>query len=503
MNFQTVERQLRDKISEINLEAIIKDELAKNKKFSLYEVSDDVLIMFNHTEKGQSKLNVGFPFPVSTADYSHNLNNLKTNIFIRGEPVRKIQRDAIRSMSTYYSEINSQLSFSKLVKEKIAQPLRFIYIDPYTFIGDSFIGLYFLDSFKESFKVENTIVFSNHHEHLQSVVDSKYYSPEKIRRKIKQGDVLIMPDLLDSHWEKTLQTIREIRDKKVKIIIPGRGLFLDIDNCIITYHYNEEDTLLRNKNIENYMEECLYPFGIDGVSFCEEKKRFDNTFRFFFNPFSSQETRYISPELLFYIYKNLREINKKAEFYLIAGYRGNISHANWLNKFLALLKDDGSIGRININYYSNLSELAEHLEERECGAILTADTSISHMANRVGFQNITIYNPENWDADSLQSLSSSSPAGFCRYFYTQIPIINNPSNIKHVAEITAQALMFFQQDLKSQRRKFENKEIPWLKEIYDPKMITYGIKNIDKGRYLCRAAIKISPLYKLEHLKWD
>jgi hypothetical protein len=144
MDYRTVERQLRDKISEIDLEAIVKNELTKNKRFSLYEVSDDILIMFNHTEKGQSKLNIGFPFPVRTADYSHNLNNLKISFFIRGEPLRKIQRDSIKSMSTYYSEISRQSSFSRLVKEKIAQPSRFIYVDPYTFIGDSFIGLYFL-----------------------------------------------------------------------------------------------------------------------------------------------------------------------------------------------------------------------------------------------------------------------------------------------------------------------------------------------------------------------
>lgn len=500
MDYKSLKSQLEERIAKIPLKEIVKNELSKNKRFSLYEVDNESLIFFNHREEGQSKLHIGFPFPLYSENYFSVLNDLKIDAFIRGEPVRKMQREDIKKISSIYKEM--EYNFLAFTKTIIGNPERLVYIDPYNFIGDSFIGLYFLDSFKELFKTKKEIIFSMQSDHLQSTINTKDYPIERVGEEVKDGDLIIMPDLIDTNWKKSIQTINEIIGKKIKIVIPGRNLFLDVGTYVKTYHFNTEDILLRNKNIEDYMSDCLTPFGVKGVAISGEKK-FHNTSRFFFNSFASQEIRYIQPELMFQVYKNIKERDKKAEFYLIGGYHKNESHTNWLNNFLTMLKEDGSMRRISINYYSNLTELLEHMEERECSEIFTADTSIAHVANRHGYANITIYNPKAWDVDSIQSISSSSPAGFCRYFPLQMPLINKGSSvskIKHTALIASESLLFFQKSLEEQKTLYKQRNLEWIKEMYNPIDIISNIQSNEKGKFLIESAHKISPQYKLKNL---
>lgn len=506
MRYDSAARQLRDYLKGINLDSIVRHELSLNKRFSLFELSDEVLIAFDHGERGgqQSMMHVGFPFPMESSDFNADLNGLKIDAFIRGEPVRRIQRAAVKKMSQRYEE--KQIGFEREFRDMAGSPARIVYLDPYTFIGDSFIGLHFLDSFAHTFGVAKSIIFSNQHKHLASLnADIHDYTPEQVAKSVREGDLVVAPDLIDTHWSKTLMTLRELRGKGVTVAIPARGLAMHMGaEGMRTVHYDLPDTLLRDKNIEDYMDDCLAQFGVRPHSVAGEK-RFNDTSRFFLNPFTSQELRYISPGLMLHTYKRLKELDRKAEFHLIAGYHKSRNHVDWLNQFLNLMQQDGAMHRVSINYYADLNELAEHLQERECSAILTADTSVAHVANRLGYANVCVYNPMWWDSHSLQSMSASSPAGFCRYFHHQMPVLNRGNSHEEIAltaEIISSAMMFFQQPLDKQIEAYKDGKVSGLlKDMYNSECLTWGIAGNPRGSHLRASAIKVSPRYKMEALK--
>lgn len=498
MTYGSVELELRDRLSSVDLDAIVQSELSKDKKFSLFEESPEILVSFNHREKGETKLHVGFPFPLASVDYSPTQNHFKLDIFIRGEPVRRIQREMLRETASTYQEIDCD--FPILFRKLVGKQNRIIFLDPYQFIGDSFIGLHFLDSFSQGLGIPNSIVFSQQHQHLSGLVDARSYDPVLVAKEVGEGDLIVAPDLIDSHWSKTLSVIDSLRDKNLPMIIPGRSLALNFANGNLNvYHNNIEDILLTNKNVEDYMNDCLMAFGISGNAVSESRKYYD-TFRFFLNPFASNGARYISPQLIFSVYKSLKEADKKSEFYLISDYHHNPAHITWLNRFLELMRTDDSMRRVSINYYANLDELVTHMKEKECGAVLTADTSIAHVANRFGYSCVTIYNRAFWDHNSLQSMSGSSPLGFCRYLRTQVPVINDPDShyeIKQVSELIRDAMIFSQMTSSNQRISYLKGGANWIDALYNSNDITSGIVSNAKSVHLLSAAKKISLKHKL------
>ena len=93
----------------------------------------------------------------------------------------------------------------------------------------------------------------------------------------------------------------------------------------------------------------------------------------------------------------------------------------WINEFFKYLGISTKI-KIDLVYYQDLSELYLDWADK-CVLIITADTSIAHLANYGGYSNIVLYNPKVWDTCSVQSMSSDSPLGFCRYNKLQIPVV--------------------------------------------------------------------------------
>lgn len=509
MRLNSAEEILREACSDIPLQKIVLSELSKRKPFSLYEHSNEIMLFFEPARKGPSKLHVGFPFPLSTSDYDLEgqkvPEDIKIDFFIRGEQVRSLQRKQLQKRSRSYQEISSQSQFASMAESQIKGVQRMVYVDPFTFIGDSFINLYLHDSVQKKYGIWETSIFTRQHEHVSAVTSCHSYEPALVAKEVRDGDVVLMPDLIDTHWEKTLRTLEMLADRKVsvKVMIPGRNMFIDVSNGEMnSYHYNAGDVLLTGSNVEDYMQECLSPWGIQGAAVGGGKK-FSSSYRFFINPFASAEARFIPAELVFSTYKHIKEASSKAEFHLIAGYHKNKSHTKWINTFLSLLKEDGSMRRVGINYYATLAELVEHLEEKECSCILTADTSVSHVANRLGYENVTVYNPRHWDADSMQSLAGGSPLGFCRYFPTQIPLLNASEVQKGASpgEVAAEAMLFFQKPHREQARIWRAGQAQWLEKIYDPDYLTARIRhNPNSGRFI-EAAVKISPKYKLERME--
>ena len=180
-------------------------------------------------------------------------------------------------------------------------------------------------------------------------------------------------------------------------------------------------------------------------------------------------------------------------------------------------------GKVSFSYYSDLAELAKELGKGDVPVIITADTSIAHLVNRLGYVNVSVYNVGRCDVDSLQSLSSDSPLGFGRYFPHQVPVlldakrsegylrslarnivqgvtsIMNPP--QETEALIAEPFVADHQSYASAKARILGTSLQWAAEIYDPeKLLTPEMQANPGAKYLCEAVIKLSPLFKLRKL---
>ncbi|MBU0666801.1 MAG: hypothetical protein KKC26_05550, partial [Nanoarchaeota archaeon] len=467
-------------------------------------------------------INYGFPFPIySETQKAPFKKKCSVNIFLRGEQVRSFQRNELIQMTTNYVEWNDKQEFLKLFKELIKKSRRAIYVDPYDFIGDSYSGLEMLDSLMDNIKLDEKIIYSKVHQHHEPTTNVKPYSTNDISNEIKPLDIIMKPDFLESHWNNTKEVVSCMKNDSI-VFVPGRHLIIEKkNNNLIINHLKAPDLFLCETNIEDYMSNCLKPFGIK-KSAKINKKEFRNTFSFFINPFANDELRFINPRLVFETYKNLLKINQLSEIHIIGGYHNNINHKEWVSELFEFMKtENNNLYRISIHYYNNLVEISKHMQERRCSALLTADTSVAHATNRWGYPNLTVYNTRWWDKNSVQSLAGSSPIGFNRYFLDQMPLIDsgNPENYTVLGKLAAEALLFLQKsniekkelidsskiripkslsEYSKLQKKINQSPINWAANMYCPKeLICNIITNKKNLSQLIDTAIKISPIYKL------
>ncbi len=520
-NYDIDKKSIMDKISSENLSDMIIQSLKKNKVYTLKEINRDLLIYFAHGEEGTSSIQIGFPFPLKTIELNELItpNNQKIKIITRGESIRTEQRNELEEVSNTYKEIKSIDEFRNIVNNKLSKNKKLIYVDPYDFIGDSYIGLYFLDAFKDSLNTFDIEIYSSQINHL--VTSHKVYekSVEKIINNVCEGDVIIIPDLIDTHWEKTMNLINNLNKEKVSISIPGRNIIISIeDGEKNVFHFSQEDPLLRSKNIEDYMDDCLEPFL--NITKTEKNKNIveRDSDVFFINPFANSTYRFLDPELVFHVHKNIKEKNKNTSFTIVGGYHRNVDHTNWILDFLDIMKNSGEMSSVSINYYSDISELMNDFTRKNGAAFLTTDTSIAHSANYLGIPNVSVYNSIWWDNESVQAQAGSSPFGFCRYQLSHFPALNvKGKDLRELAKHISESLMFIQKSELDKKRElsflpkqikmndFENLEnlmknkLPWVVKMFDRNYLEEGITHLDENtkKYFKNTVIKLSPLYKL------
>ncbi|MDP4012189.1 MAG: hypothetical protein Q8R00_01110 [Candidatus Nanoarchaeia archaeon] len=511
-----------------NIQKAIETFCRSNKEFNLFELNDNIIILLKKSKKSKLTLNIGFPFPIDSfndEDIKFNFERqFEMDIFLRGEEIRTIQRKLLFDKSEEVNEVFDINSMREIISKDFTNTKGLIYIDPYEFIGDSFIGLFFLESFLDKFNIDKVKIFSNSYDHLNSVYNAYPRDNSLICKESKKIFNIIMPDLIDSHWKETLNLIFELKNKNLKcnILIIGRNLHLKINNRkIFVYWYKSEDILLRNKNIQDYMSDLLEPF-LDKISYKFGKINNKNK-TIYVNPFGSLIKKAIPTYLVLAIYKEFsKSFGEELDFNIIGGYYNRPEHQRWINEFLSITSRIE--GKLNISYYSNLFELSKDMQKKKCSLIISADTSISHMANKIGYPNLTIYKTIMWDKESIQSLASDSPLGFCRYTSNQLPIMLEEYDLKDYSELAKQIIDCFKFLIKSEKEKaylfnnilrnkveidslenykriskvFINTDLSWISKFYDPNKIFENVDDTnDKIKKLIEASIKISPLFKM------
>ena len=418
--------------------------LARSKRdFRMIEVSSEFLFVCRKGDGSESSLNVGFPFPIATTSYSYGKNTPKNVViksYIRGEPIRKKQRKMLHSVLQMPNpiEVPDAYRFNLITKQLFKKCKNIVYVDPYTFLGDSIIGLYILDQFISRFGVRNVKVFSKAYKHLSFFFNTFPDSAEAVRKSCMRDTMVILPDLIDNHWGKRLDLLEEIFKTHATALIVGRNMILRPSKKTIPLHLRSKDPLLINKNIEDYMRDCMEAYipRKDMGEIHPTPIKISKAPSILFNGLSAFVGKIIEPKLSFGICKKIVD-EMGTNCYVSMGSKSP-KDALWVSDFNTLLQKSDPRYKSKIKFVDDkgLDDLARKIMKLRVGLIITADTSIAHLSNRMGLPNITIFNQNFWDKSSIQSLSSESPLGFCRYGPLQYPyILNQKGSIQNVSSL--------------------------------------------------------------------
>lgn len=531
------------------------------KKFSLHEFSSELIGVIGKG-RGAKKVSIGFPFPVASKELGPGgikiQGNCSVNFFIRGAELRRCQKKMLEKhlsllqRESRYTVIKEKKEFRKLTKKYIEGRKSVIYVDPYnnpneTHIGNSIIGLHFLDSFDSNFMFDKIVILSNSANHLQSFYESYFKTSQNFQLLAEKADIVILPSVVDFRWGEILEEISFFCKKKKIIFLVARNIIIDATNeKIELFSYRDEDVLLINKNVEDYMDDCLDPFLGKKASYSIKKIKNPKLNVFFINPFSASELKDISVEMVIDVIEEIiNRCGKNCVFHISKGVKTSSKDNNWVKEFRRKLSRRPST-HMAISFcpfFRDLTELLEFLQEKRVFVALTSDTAVSHLLTRSKIPNITFFDIRFWDVESTQSICTL----FCRYYPWQIPAVYDYSiNKGEYARSIAEGLIFLQLSKNEisthfsrvyrvkkireiirkigaeiSHRSSENtfwlllkqidllylsgisripKNVAWTTKIYDPHCLYNGIFGKEGFQPLAYAAWRLMPLNKLSSL---
>ncbi|MDD5151363.1 MAG: hypothetical protein PHC28_12970 [Flavobacterium sp.] len=496
--------------------------------------SDFFSLILIREKDADTTLNVGYPFPMLSKKIKYQGvtdKQVSIKFFLRGKPIREKQRiNLISELGENnlfeFIEVKKMKDFRNLTKKICKKYDSFDYFDPYTFVGDSFIGMYLVDNFKEIFGLKLKKVYSNSSPHLAFSFDSSKFNSNKIE---SCSGLCIVGDFIDMHWNRTVPLIKKLLKKNKSIIILGRNLVTERENGgVKIYHLSFEDHLLRNQNIEDYMKSIIRPHLIPKE--IPQKVRKMDKLNILINPFGSEEIKTIPKDFIVSFTKNVLRFSPDSKIIIVKGFNFLEHHKNWVNEIKIELDKEGLSSNIELKSYNSLSDIVKDIEKDNITLGLTSDTSISHLFNFMGVINLSFFNSDRWDNESIQSLSSDSPLGFCRYYATEIPIIFNHRDYNFLLKDIINLIKL----IKSKRVKLNAKKLEslilelcnkkdldkinnsiknvyltelnktklsWLNNLFNPMEILDKINLNDDSKFLFYSAWRLNILNKLGELK--
>ncbi len=431
----------------------------RQRPFGLFQPKDNVIVIVRPSSENKVEAALGFPFPVARQILPVNSQEGEITVCFRSDELRRYQRSLIvKELGFDLIAIKRDEMINRL-KTMQETRKRSFYINPYAFLGDSIIGLYFLERIKQFLNIQSHIILSPSAEH-QSFLGDIYSSSEPTHwMQANDSDLVILPDLIDNHLPNTLLWIRHLLQSKAPALIIGRGLLIDYEHKII-YALNEDDPLLRNSNIQDYMDDCLEQFiGRNHdlpISTLPIKYPFQYSSETFINPFASLAIRDLSVEFIVTLVDGLIEYGVQ-KINISNGVKTSGKDKELIAALQHLLKDKPI--KIEYHWFDNLSGIAALIKDRNINLLFSPDTSVPHMFNAMGQPVFTVYKTTFWDARSIQSMASDSPLGFCRYQPTQIPILAGPGSTTLDAGLWQEILKCFQKKIPA------SEALKWIKKI--------------------------------------
>lgn len=456
------------------------------------ELSPDELALVT-PGAGASAINIGFPFPLASVPWE--VPGAQVQYFLRGEAVRREQRTYLCERLGLDLETSDRGQFLERTAS-LQQGRPPVYVDPYTFIGDGFIGLYFRDSL-----VGRCPVFTRSHRHMDALEDARPLQ----QAATAKGSFMVMPDLVDTHLETTLGLLEGLRGTDTAVALVGRNMLIDMRTGAASW-LPIADPLLRAKNIEDYMDECLEPYTAARPP--EPPRTIPRAHDWVFvNALSSATEKDLAPQFVADVCRALLDAGT-SRIGVSTGIAGNGKDDEWCAAFR---RYDGD-RRIELCDFKSLSEMTRYFQQGVTLGV-TADTSVSHLLNHLSIPNFVIGRERFWDSRSKQSLAGSSPLGFTRYHNFQFPFVLREGREDDVigavigvlkrpappADVTAYdaALAQVKEDPSAAAclaRLHDGlaARAPYL--AYDPRSI---VEHVPDAGHLIHSAYRISPAYKM------
>lgn len=452
----------------------LKETRDMQRPFGLFQPNENVIAIVKPSSKRNIEIALGFPFPVAQRSIASEMvdKELCGEIIVcfRGAELRQYQRTLIVDQVNFKLEYADRDRMGWKTNELGRNRSRAFYINPYSFLGDSIIGLYFLDRIKEELNIQNQIILSPSAEHQSFLGEIHPAGDQKSWDLVRDDDLVILPDLIDNHLPNTIRWIGHLHHYQAIVLVIGRGLLIDYSERVI-YALNEDDPLLRNTNIQDYMNDCLsqfFPKDFSGLSrpspICYP---FITSTEAFINPFSSLAVRDLTPEFIVTIVDGLIEYGV-TKVHISNGVKDSEKDSALISTLTPLL--EGKAVDIEYHWFKNLSGIACLVKERNINLLFSPDTSVPHMFNAMGRPVFTVYKSCFWDPRSIQSLSSDSPLGFCRFQLSQIPILTGHENESLTPSMWKDIFICFQRKISPQEAAL------WLEEIDS------NLKNPEKLR---------------------
>ncbi|OGF26756.1 hypothetical protein A2303_05170 [Candidatus Falkowbacteria bacterium RIFOXYB2_FULL_47_14] len=507
---------------DVNLDFLISLAKRADKKdipADIKEINSELLLAGSRGKSSAVNVKLGFPFPVAEARKKIIIKfNNQFDFFIKGERLRRLQRNFLREalsagFGCRWRELGSKREFRKKFTEFSAGINGLTYVDPYGYIGDSFIGLIFPDSFGHALGVKKYRLFSGQHDHLLGQ-DARPFDIGGIIKDYRKTGFLLMPDLMDNHWDLTCRLILAAVRYDGVIAVPGRSFLLRIkDKSVVAYHLSGPDKFLHNQNIEDFLSDAIRVF-VDDISLRRPKAVKNKSRRVYINPLASKSNRFMSVEFAIGL---CRRLEGKYDLILIGGDAGNREHCRWIRNFK---KNKTKDSRCSLKYYKNLKILGQEMTDNGCAAMVTVDTSIAHLANYLNIPNFTICPRDIMNNSSLRSMVGVAPLGFGRYYRNQLfALIDGYCNVsaRQMDDIVAgieysagsdpektptpesEKLFLKIGPLKAPRDRNFIRQWGWTHRLFD---IRYFLQNLgqdnpDYGRVL-KTAVKLSNVYKIK-----
>ena len=471
-----------------NIQEEVHDFEKKDFSYRNIEISENINLILR--KNGYEKLMlIGFPFPLESYPLNSFISEQSTLMFIffKGKLLRDFQREELldklgKIKHTEYVEISSLKEFRKISKAICNKYELVDYYDPYSFLGDSFIGLHFIENFEKSFDFKLNKIYSDNHKNLSIAAETSGYIGQVPK---KSGVVNVFSDLIDNQWDRTKYLVTEFAKQNLSSFICGRDLIIEpTDSKIKIYHFSRDEILLKGENIEDYMNKCLNPFLIPKHNSFNVRK--SNSLNIIINPFGSEDIKTIPEKIVYDVAQHCSKTYPNIKILIVAGFKNSYMHLLWISKLKGLL-NSGNINNVIFKNYGSIADIHKDIKRYDCRLGLTADTSVAHLFNYIGLQNLTFFNINRCDLKSPQSLSSDGPLGFCRYGKVQYPVLfGHIDNDKLIKPLLCSVDYFLD----------KSKKTNWTNGLFDSKILVSEM-NLNQEKELLLSNKKINPKYKL------
>jgi 8-oxo-dGTP diphosphatase len=372
-------------------------------------------------------LQEGFPFPLTRTPL-HGTPELPANgcavtLYLHGEGLRRRQREealaviqqafpdeCVEFLETDRREIQCATAGLSLHRRRTA-----FVLDPFRYFGDSsYIGLY-VGALRHLNPFCDFTVLSQNRS-IWELFDCK------IARRIDEIPddlgVAVLPAPIDDQWGAVLALLPPLLRRTNLAIVPNRDLVVrrvPAARRIEILHSGQPDTALAHENISHYTWhglERLLPEPVSLVTASDAmlpKRRTVSRpsagrYRVLINPTTSNSLKDLSPGLCDGIVGCLETHFGK-------------DLALWVSAGDPRREHDRAIADQLKNAHPHIDLLREDLGSftswmTSMDLVVTADTSISHLAGHKGVPSAVLWNLQRWNAESALDMVHNGPIGF-------------------------------------------------------------------------------------------